>query len=229
MLRLTYRSESRLNDWSQSAILGDRGVAARNFADLVAARMIGTVLPFSERESLVRAAARNGINRFEANLLIAAVQHQLGVGLKRQPKDGLLISIFASARSAFVSGCVRFGAVVRNLWHLGRGWAMSKGLWPMFRLPPAATAKLMWIGTVVQNQWQLSRAWVTANGPRFLSSRAVTVLASTNSRDYSIRPGVVRRREGVREPVKVRISSALATFLAVQAGIILAVWYLFTY
>jgi hypothetical protein len=43
------------------------------------------------------------------------------------------------------------------------------------------------------------------------------------------RPTVVRRREPERGPMKIRISSALATFLAVQAGIIAAVWYLFAY
>ncbi len=204
-------------------------MAARNFADLVAARMIGTVLPFSERESLVRAAARNGINRFEANLLIAAVQHQMGVGLKRQEKTGLLASFFASARSAFVTLCRNIGAAVGNLWRLSREWAISMRLWPMFRFPPALTAKLAWLFEIVQNQWQLTRDWAAANGPRFLSSQAVTVLPAANSRDYSIRPGVVRRRAALREPVKMRISSAVATFVAVQAGIIAAVWYLFAY
>ena len=57
---------------------------ARNFADLVAARLVGTVLPFSERESLVRTAARYGIAQFEANLIIAVVQNQMGVGRQRE-------------------------------------------------------------------------------------------------------------------------------------------------
>jgi hypothetical protein len=231
MLRLTYRSGNRLNDWSQSAILGDRGVAARNFADLVAARMIGTVLPFSERESLVRAAARNGINRFEANLLIAAVQHQMGVGLKRQEKTGWLVSSFASARSAFLAICRKIGATVRNLLRLGREWAISKRLWPIFRFPPTLTAKLAWPFAIVQNQWRLTWDWAITNRvwPIYLFHTTVTVLPATNSRDYSVRPGIVRRREAKREPMKMRISSAVATFVAVQAGIIAAVWYLFAY
>jgi hypothetical protein len=235
MLRLTYRSGTGLNDWSHSAILGDRGVAARNFADLVAARMIGTVLPFSERESLVRAAARSGINRFEANLLIAAVQHQLGVGLKRQGKDGLLVSSGASARSAFLAVCGKIGAAMRDFWQMGRRWAISKQLWPMFRFSPALKAKLIWIGAVIRNQWELTREWAIEKKvwPSFLSSSAViTVLPAANVRISPVmreRPGIVRRREPVRGPVRVRISSAIATFVAVQAGIIAAVWYLFAY
>ena len=70
-------------DWSKSAVLGERSAKARTFADLVASQLVDTVLPLSQRESLIRLAARQGINRFEANLIIAAVQNQLGVGRKR--------------------------------------------------------------------------------------------------------------------------------------------------
>jgi hypothetical protein len=70
-------------DWSQSALLGERSAKARTFADLVANQLIDTVLPLSQRESLIRLAARQGINRFEANLIIAAVQNQLDIGRKR--------------------------------------------------------------------------------------------------------------------------------------------------
>lgn len=70
-------------DWSRSAVLGARSGQARNFADLVANQLVNTVLPLSRRESLIRLAARHGINRFEANLIIAAVQNQLDVGRQR--------------------------------------------------------------------------------------------------------------------------------------------------
>ena len=70
-------------DWSRSAVLGSRSSAALDFADLVAEQLVGTVLPWSRRESLVRAAAKLGISRFEANLIIAAVQNQMGAGLGR--------------------------------------------------------------------------------------------------------------------------------------------------
>jgi hypothetical protein len=71
------------SDWSRSAVLGARGSTARDFADLVAGQLVGTVLPWSQREALIEAAVAQGINRFEANLIIAAVQHQMGVGKRR--------------------------------------------------------------------------------------------------------------------------------------------------
>jgi hypothetical protein len=76
----------RRADWSRSAILGQRSAAARDFADLVADHLIGTVLPLTHREALVRTAAASGITRFEANLIIAAVQHQMGIGRRRTDK-----------------------------------------------------------------------------------------------------------------------------------------------
>ncbi len=235
MLRLTNsKSGNGLNDWSHSAILGDRGIAARNFADLVAARMIGTVLPFSERESLVRAAARNGINRFEANLLIAAVQHQLGVGLQRQAKRGRLVSFLSSVWSTIETSCMRTRAVVRNLRQTVRQWAISKRLWPIFRSPPRLTAKCLLFVAVAQYQWELTRQWVIANRVwpilRFSSEHeAVSEAPTRNFAAMRDRPGTVRRRQPAREPARMRISSAVATFVTVQAGIIAAVWYLFAY
>jgi hypothetical protein len=71
------------SDWSRSAVLGMRGSTARGFADQVAGQLVGTVLPWSQRETLIEAALAQGINRFEANLIIAAVQHQMGVGKRR--------------------------------------------------------------------------------------------------------------------------------------------------
>lgn len=50
--------------------------AADSFAGMVADRMTGPVLPYSGRQSLLRAATRMGIGRFEANLIIAAVQYR---------------------------------------------------------------------------------------------------------------------------------------------------------
>jgi hypothetical protein len=60
-------------DWSQSAILGHRTAAARDFADLVATRMVNGTLPWTQRQLLLRHASRRQISRFEANLIIAAV------------------------------------------------------------------------------------------------------------------------------------------------------------
>jgi hypothetical protein len=50
--------------------------AARAFANRVAAGMDGPVLRYSNRRTLIREAGRAGIGAFEANLLIAAVQHE---------------------------------------------------------------------------------------------------------------------------------------------------------
>jgi hypothetical protein len=190
MLRLTDRSGTRLNDWSQSAILGDRGAVARNFADLVAARMVGTVLPFSERESLVKAAARHGINRFEANLLIAAVQNQMGAGRRRVEKRGRGQRFGSLTRAIFATLRMKFSAAVQNLWRVGRQWAIAKRVWPGSRISSAIADIQTRIVAAVQN-----------------------------------RPEFVRQHESAR----MRISSALATFVAVQAGIVAAAWYLFSY
>ena len=77
------RGKLRRSDWSRSAVLAERGVAAHDFADIVVGQLVGTVLPWSRREKLIRAASAHGITRFEANLIIATVQHQLGVGRRR--------------------------------------------------------------------------------------------------------------------------------------------------
>jgi hypothetical protein len=230
MLRLTYQSGKRVNDWSQSAILGDRGIAARNFADLVAARLIGTVLPFSERESLVRAAARHGINRFEANLLIAAVQYQMGVGRQRAEKRGLR-AFATSALRGFVTLQTKMLAAIQRQWRVIRQWAIEKQLLPSFRVPLALTTFWMSIAATVQRQWELTREWAIAKRvwPKFIFSPVMEMSPASNHAVMRDRPGVVRRRLPKRETAGMRISSALATFLAVQAGIVAAVWYLFSY
>ena len=55
-----------------------RAGAAQTFAALVRERMDGTMLRYSHRTRLLRAAEQSGIGRFEANLIIAAVQHEAG-------------------------------------------------------------------------------------------------------------------------------------------------------
>jgi hypothetical protein len=49
---------------------------AASFGRLVAQQLEGPVLRYSRRQALLREAERRGIGRFEANLIIAAVQHQ---------------------------------------------------------------------------------------------------------------------------------------------------------
>jgi hypothetical protein len=48
----------------------------RGFAEAVADSLQGGVLPYSDRQRLLRRAARLGIGRFDANLIIASVQHR---------------------------------------------------------------------------------------------------------------------------------------------------------
>jgi hypothetical protein len=51
---------------------------SRRFAQIVAGELEQGVLRFSARQRLLSAAERNGMGRFQANLVIAAVQHQHG-------------------------------------------------------------------------------------------------------------------------------------------------------
>jgi len=82
-----------------------------DFADLVPGQLVGTVLPWSRREALVRTAAKLGISRFEANLIIAAVQNQMGVGLKgeevRRPRlakrIALGLTVFVAVQAVIVA------------------------------------------------------------------------------------------------------------------------------
>jgi hypothetical protein len=53
------------------------------FAEMAASRMQGDLLSYSGRLALMRAAQGLGIDRFQANLIIAAVQHQNRSALPR--------------------------------------------------------------------------------------------------------------------------------------------------
>ena len=64
---------------------GDRGIfpaagvrPSEKFAAEIAGRMEGPVLRHAQRLALFEVARRLGIGRFEANLIMAAVQHQRG-------------------------------------------------------------------------------------------------------------------------------------------------------
>jgi hypothetical protein len=105
---------TRRPDWSKSAVLGPRSSTARDFADLVAAKLVGTVLPFSHRESLLQAAAERGISRFEANLIIATVQHNFGIGRKRITENYRPFR-FPITLAAFL---IVQGAIVAAVWYL---------------------------------------------------------------------------------------------------------------
>ena len=101
------------SDWSGSAVLGSRGSWAREFADLVDGQHVGTVLPWTRRQLLVREAQRRGIGRFEANLIIAAVQHQRRFE-KRPAVEAAGWGSWLSAATVFV--VVEF-AIIAVVWH----------------------------------------------------------------------------------------------------------------
>ena len=59
----------------------------RRFSRMVGEHLEGQILRFERRQLLIRAASRMGIDRFQANLIIAAVQHAQMPG-GRAPEDG---------------------------------------------------------------------------------------------------------------------------------------------
>jgi hypothetical protein len=87
---------------------------AATFAQLVRDRMDGPVLRYSHRTALVREAEQRGIGRFEANLIIAAVQHEAGERRATEP-------VSTTSRSwirAAVAVVATQGAIVLALWSL---------------------------------------------------------------------------------------------------------------
>jgi hypothetical protein len=93
-----------------------RGIrAARTFAGMVTERMTGPILPYSQRENLLRAAARMGIGRFEANLIIAAMQHR--VRCNETQDETPIVSTRVSPRALFLTG-----AFVQTMIIVGVRW-----------------------------------------------------------------------------------------------------------
>ena len=70
---LQYKSPAP--EWEAATRVED---GVRAFAASVSSAMEGPILRFSKRQELIRQAEGLGIRRFDANLLIAAVQHRLG-------------------------------------------------------------------------------------------------------------------------------------------------------
>jgi hypothetical protein len=90
---------------------------AQAFAHEVAARLDGPVLRQSQRRSLLAGARKLGIGRFEANLLIAAVQHE------KAPEACRVKAEPAAARSAWRFAPVAVALTVQGLiawgaWHV---------------------------------------------------------------------------------------------------------------
>jgi hypothetical protein len=87
--------------------------AAAGFAAAIAGHLAGPVLPYSQRLVLLHEADQRGIPRFEANLIIAAVQHRhqyatcppIAITARRFPS---LIStlLFILVQSAILLCCI---------------------------------------------------------------------------------------------------------------------------
>jgi hypothetical protein len=69
--------------------------AVRGFAQQVAGELDGSTLLYSRRLALLNAARRHGIRRFDANLIIAAVQDRAPAGHRRPPGRSSFPSILA--------------------------------------------------------------------------------------------------------------------------------------
>src|SRR5262249_19855783 len=72
-----YRSLKFLAAEQARQLAGKPTSAAQELADLVRNSMDGPILRYSVRQRLIRHAAARGIARFQANLIIAAVQHEM--------------------------------------------------------------------------------------------------------------------------------------------------------
>ena len=73
--------------------------------------MDGPVLRYSLRTRLIREAEQHGIGRFEANLIIAAVQHEAGERTVTERVEQR-----SSRVQAIVAFCLTQGAIVAGVW-----------------------------------------------------------------------------------------------------------------
>ena len=89
--------------------------AVRGFARAVADRLSGGTLRWDDRRDLVARAARLGIDRFEANLIIAGVQHAADAG------DDLLADDAAGWRSGVVAFALAQASILAAVWWRFRG------------------------------------------------------------------------------------------------------------
>jgi len=105
----TIPSPTQPIDWSSSTVIGRRSPIAREFADSVVEHLVGNLLPYSARQDLIRQATDKGITRFEANLIIAAVQHHLRIAPIAPPLRAKTASRIPTAISTSSRPRKRFG------------------------------------------------------------------------------------------------------------------------
>ena len=81
---------------------------AHDFAEEVQSVLTAGVLRYSDRRRLLQSAGRRGIGRFEANLIIAAVQHRAGAGVARATSGTSVApgSLVQGASIPLIASCV---------------------------------------------------------------------------------------------------------------------------
>jgi hypothetical protein len=92
-----------------------RSGRAGAFADLTAESMDGDLLRYSARLGLLRQAALMGIERFEANLIIAAVQHRKASGPNSWRRVEPENSRNGAGRTALIIAIVQ-SAIIAGVW-----------------------------------------------------------------------------------------------------------------
>jgi len=83
---------------------------------MVADHMTGRVLRYSARQALIHHATRLGIGRFEANLIIAAVQHRAG-GAARPESDDEKANRLGSG-VFFITAAIVQATILAGVWWL---------------------------------------------------------------------------------------------------------------
>ncbi len=88
-----HRSLAALSQWhnlaSPKTLVWQKESRRDNVQDLVAAvvqRMEGPLLRYPARVALLKQAQRAGLGKFDANLIITAVQHRMGERIARAPR-----------------------------------------------------------------------------------------------------------------------------------------------
>jgi len=102
-----YRSLKELAADQARQVIAKPTSAAQEFADLVRDSMDGPILRYSARQTLLREASFQSLGRFEANLIIAAVQHQVDCRARESCFDLSILKLgicFVLRASDFVLG-----------------------------------------------------------------------------------------------------------------------------
>lgn len=89
-------------------VRGAHPTGRAQFTEMVAGAIEGGILRYSRRQKLLRQAARLGVGRFEANLIIAMVQHRYPSGAPEVPRrrrgSGVAMALVVLVQAAILVG-----------------------------------------------------------------------------------------------------------------------------